>query len=109
MEKEIEQEAWRLSDDVMDLLDDKAIDFIFSQGEKYLEELCKVSDSIMGRCYTLLGLVGWRVSVFRSRLSFCSRVYWRLYHVALNHETPRWLQQRKGSQRVDLRAIHGTL
>ena len=39
MEKEIEQEAWRLSDDVMDLLDDKAIDFIFSQGEKYRKRL----------------------------------------------------------------------
>jgi FtsH-binding integral membrane protein len=57
MSKEIEQDAWRLSDDVMDLLDDKAIDFIFSQGEKYLEELCKVSDSITGRCYTLLGII----------------------------------------------------
>lgn len=53
----IEQDAWRTPDDIEDLLDGKAIDFIFSQGEKYLEELCKVSDSITGRCYTLLGII----------------------------------------------------
>lgn len=55
--KEIEIDAWKVPDGAIDLLDGKAIDFIFAQGEKYLEELCKVSDSITGRCYTLLGII----------------------------------------------------
>ena len=57
MGKDPEQDAWRLPDDAIDLLDSKAINFIFDQGEKYLDELCKVSDSITGRCYTLLGII----------------------------------------------------
>lgn len=54
---EIEKDVWRVPDEAIDLLDGKAIDFIFAQGEKYLEELCKVSDSITGRCYSLLGII----------------------------------------------------
>lgn len=55
--EDAEKDTWKIPDGAIDLLDGKAIDFIFTQGEVYLEELCKVSDSITGRCYTLLGII----------------------------------------------------
>lgn len=48
---------WLIPEEMWDLIDEKTTEFVFSQGEKYLSELCKVSISIINRCYTLLGII----------------------------------------------------
>lgn len=48
---------WHMPDDAFDLLDAKAIEFIFLQGEKMLDEECKVSNSTTNRCYTLVSII----------------------------------------------------
>lgn len=56
MESNDQKETW-LSEEIWYSMDGKTTEFVFSQGEKYLSELCKVSDSITNRCYTLLGII----------------------------------------------------
>ena len=50
-------DLWRMPDDAFELLDDKAVAFIFSQGEKMLDEECKVSNSTTNRCYALASII----------------------------------------------------
>lgn len=57
MNEQENKDVWRVPSETIELLDGKTVDFVFSQGEKYLEELCKVSDSITSKCYMLLGII----------------------------------------------------
>ena len=50
-------DMWRMPDDAFELLDEKAVEFIFSQGEKMLDEECKVSSSTTNRCYALASII----------------------------------------------------
>lgn len=51
-----EYDNW-LSDKMWDAMDEKTTEFVFSQGEKYLGELCKESGIITNRCFTLLSII----------------------------------------------------
>ena len=55
--EECVQEPWLMPDDMWNIMDEKTTEFVFSQGEKYLSELCSVSISLTNRCYTLLGII----------------------------------------------------
>lgn len=46
-----------LSPEIWKALDANTAEFSFSQGEKYLDELCKESAAVTNRCYTLLGII----------------------------------------------------
>lgn len=50
------EETW-LTKDIWNNMDKETSEFAFSQGEKYLTELKKVSDSITNRSYMLLGII----------------------------------------------------
>lgn len=49
-------DTW-LYDEMWEAMDAKTSEFTFSQGEKYLEELCKESGIITTRCFTLLSII----------------------------------------------------
>lgn len=54
MERKIE--PW-LTNEMWSLMNDDITDYMFSQGEKYLEGLYQSSDTLMRRCYMLIGSI----------------------------------------------------
>ena len=46
-----------LTDEMWDLMDDGITNYAFSQGEKCLEDLYRISNTITSRCYTLIGII----------------------------------------------------
>lgn len=53
----VEEQAWDISEEEWNLLDEDSSKFVFDQGEKYLKELCEVAKSTSNKCYTLMGLL----------------------------------------------------
>ena len=54
MERKLE--PW-ITDEMWDLMNDDITNYVFDQGEKYLEDLYRISETITGRCYTLIGII----------------------------------------------------
>ncbi|EIY48016.1 hypothetical protein HMPREF1068_03095 [Bacteroides nordii CL02T12C05] len=54
MERKLE--PW-ITDEMWDLMNDDITNYVFDQGEKYLEDLYRISGTITGRCYTLIGII----------------------------------------------------
>lgn len=48
---------WKISDNEASHIDEKVGQFVFSQGEKYLDELCKIKQATVNRSYTLIGIM----------------------------------------------------
>ncbi|MCY6330248.1 MULTISPECIES: hypothetical protein [Bacteroides] len=54
--EENKPKVW-ISDEIWDLMNDDITNYVFDQGEKYLADLYKISNTITARCYTLIGII----------------------------------------------------